>query len=368
MPFDFDLLQSVAPFGGHLGKIVLRVKHTGAYTRSGKLDLSDYVPSGVQLNQILMPHPMVFKRTGALLAIQPEFRRVGPVTACSVSGGEAKVTVNPHYLLTKDRVRVRKVLGSTEINGEWEIQRDSASVFAVPSVTSVTAFSTSADSIVEVERPLGTLTISAINLTTEVVTTSAAHGLAVGDLVTCTAIAGCTPSFDPIGKLLEVATVPSSTTVTFKNLTFSGSAFSGTTQLYPVRTIKKFGMLAIRDKRVMGVSAATIASPSVLTMQETHNLQVGDSILASSFLDSTVGTNLNGKRRVRTTPAGTTLTMEDESGAAVNCASGTHTANSGLLTVNYELASTQEFYDEGVWEFVIHGAKRLNHYPSLTRW
>jgi hypothetical protein len=369
MPFDIDLVSAVAPFGGHNGRMVLKVKHTGAYTRGGVLDLSSMLPNGVVLEQVAIPSAMRFVRTGAQLAIQPAYHRVGPVTACTASGGKANLTINPHYLLTGERVRVRSVLGSTEVVGEWgPIGRTSASVFTLPGISAVTAFSTSADSIVEVERPLERRTILAIDLSTEVLTTSSAHGLSVGDLVTMTAIGGATPSFDPTGRVLEVATVPSTTTLTIRGLTFSGSAFSGTTYIIPIRSTRRFGQLAIRVPRTLAIASATIASPSVITTQETHNFQVGDRVTVTGVLDATVGGNLNGHRRVRTVPSGTTLTLETEAGAVVNSATGTNTANTGLISTMNEVASAAEFYDEGVWEFTLLGRRDKLIFTSPTKW
>jgi hypothetical protein len=357
MGFTLTKVAAAPAFGGHLGKLILEVSHSGSYTRNLDFDLSSVLPRGVSLDDVVIPTPVEFPRSGVLLSNEPTVYRWGPITGCVITSGRAVVTLNPHYLLTGNRVRIRGVLGSTEINGEWTVERLSASTFAIPAVTSITAFSTSAASVIEVMHPVNPVQISGCT-TAGVFTATAAHGLSVGQNVCLTAISGLTTPSNAgyLGQPLEVLSVPSSTTFKIKGLTFGGGAYSGTTFAYPVRDLKHFGRLVLRVRKTLAVTSITTATPPVITTPEVNGLLISDIVHVTGALDATTGTAVNGLRRVRTIPSTTTLTLETLEGLTLANA-GTHTANTGLISGPVELSTGEFFFGRVNWEILIQRSK-----------
>lgn len=78
------------------------------------------------------------------------------------------------------------------------------------------------------------------------------------------------------------------------------------------------------------VTAATNASPSVLTTNKVHNLFPGDIVKIAGAVGNTA---INGTLRVATTPSTTTLTLASLDGSATINGNGVYTASSGSMTV-----------------------------------
>jgi hypothetical protein len=352
MPFTFTVKNNAPSYGGQMGKLSLEAAHSGAYAIDSRLALTGVNSifnigtgsKGLALPGIQMPTVKFRTSDNNDLVLQSVHERFGPITACTASAAGALVTVGSGSvnLITGEMVTIRQVVGSTELNGTGRsVVRVSDTQFLIPSITSVTTFSTSADSIVEVRRPFATLSVNAIT-TAGVFTTSAAHGLNPGDEVYFGTIAGLTGGTVGVSYVKQViATAPTTTTFTLSSKpTWTGGAFSGTTPLMIIRSLAQFGRVRVLQNKSLMITTFTIASPSVVTTRVTHGLRVGDPVFIDGALDTTAGPLLGGSRRVRTVPSSTTVTFEDLAGAPVNVASGTATGNTGFITGPVEVANS----------------------------
>jgi len=334
MPSNAILSPSSAYMGhgNHEGGFRVNVRFTGQlaagrFLLGGNPSLPAAFTPGLSMRNMLEPVAGLCN-DGNTVAVADSILRYGPVTACTVTSGVCTVTIaTGHDLLPGEFVAIRRVLGAVEANGTY-IQ-----VASVPSDTtftfplaSVTAFSTSADSIVEVRRPFPDMVISAMNVTTATFTTSAAHELAVGDQVFITRITGITGQVFQ-RQVQTVATVPSSTTFTLAGLSsVGGSATVTNAKCILVNSARAFYQISLFRPRSLPIVSVSNAALALFTTQDAHGLQVGQ-VVESAMIGTTVSTS--GLKRVRTTPLATTFTLEELDGTLVTGVGTTITGNVG---------------------------------------
>lgn len=272
---------------------------------------------------------------GLQFAVPNVIARFGPVTGATISGTTVSVTVaTGHNIQTGEDVTIRQVVGSTEINGVFagsRIKRVSDTVFTISSVASITVFSASADSIVEVVRPFAAIALTDFVPATKLFTTAAAHGLAAGDKIFASQITGLTftgPTW--LNRQITVATVPSTTTFTIiENSAVTGTSSGGV--IIPVRTVNNWGLIKVIQPRAIGIASITAANPAVYTTAQSHGLNIGDRVFVSGVAGTSV-TALNVGAVVRTIPLATTFTLESEAGVPVTGVGATITANTGFIS------------------------------------
>jgi hypothetical protein len=352
-------------WANHLGKLSIKIVQTGAYSIDTRLniprlfDINNF-SSGLSLAQTFVPAARMAMSGGMDLSLSRVMERFGPITACTASAAGALVTVGSgHNLISGEMVNIRQTLGSTELNGvERVISRVSDTQFLIAAITSVTGFATSADSIIEVRRPLPTLTVNAVT-TAGVFTTTAAHGLASGDEVFVGTIAGLTGPTVSVSYVKQIVnTVPTTTTFTLKSLpTWTGGAFTGTTPVMIIRSLAQFGRFRLLSPKTVALASFTVASPSVFTSRIVHGLRVGDVVYVDGTLDATASTNVNGYKVVRTVPSTTTFTLESTAGAPVNVTAGTPTANIGTVSGLIEVPDTTVIESGGHVELELYPVK-----------
>lgn len=285
---------------------------------------------------------------GLTFAVPNVIARFGPVTGATISGTTVTVTIaTGHNIQNGEGVTIRQVLGSTEINGVFagsRIRRLTDTTFTISGVASITAFSASANSIVEVSRPFAAITLTDFVPATKLFTTAAAHGLAPGDKIFASQITGLTftgPTW--LNRQITVATVPSTTTFTIiENAAVTGTSSGGV--IIPVRTVNNWGNVRVLQSRVIGLSTAVSnANPAVYTSGAAHGLAIGDRVVVTG-VQGTAVTALNTTAVVRTVPLSTTFTLEDEAGLPISGVGSTATANTGyvLVTNPTQLSSLNE--------------------------
>lgn len=318
--------------GNHEGGFRVTARFTGQLTAGrlligGNPQLPAAFTPGIRMNNMLQPAPALCNDNN-FLEIYDTVVRYGPVTACTVASGICTVTIaTGHDLLPGEFVAIRRVLGAVEANGTYiqvlTTPTDTTFTFALAAVT---AFSTSADSIVEVRRPFPDMVINAMATSTATFTTSAAHELAVGDQVFITRITGITGQV--FQRLIQtVATVPSATTFTIAGLSSVGGAATVTNaKCILVRSARTFGQISLFRPRSLPIVSVSIAALALFTTQDAHGLQVGQ-IVESAMIGTTVSTS--GVKRVRTTPLATTFTLEELDGTLVTGVGTTVTGNVG---------------------------------------
>jgi hypothetical protein len=273
---------------------------------------------------------------GLRFAVPNVIVRFGPVTAATHSGTTVTVTVGSgHNIQTGESVTIRQVVDAVEINGIFagsRIARVSDTVFTITGVASMTAFATSANSIVEVVRPFASVGLTSYVPATKLFTTSAAHNLAPGDKIFVSQVTGLTFAGGTfLNKPVTVATTPSTTTFTiYENVASTGTSSGG--NVTAVRTVNNYGMIKVLQPRAIGIASITAADPAVYTTGVAHGLSVGDRVLVSGVAGTSV-TALNVPAVVRTVPLTTTFTLESEAGVPVSGSGATITPNTGYVSV-----------------------------------
>lgn len=260
--------------------------------------------------------------------------RFGPVTGATLSGTTLTLTIGSgHNIQTGEALTIRNVLGSTEINGSYagsRVKRTSDTVVTITGIAAITAFSTSAASIVEVIRPFASISMTSFVPATKLFTTAAVHGLNPGDKVFISQITGLTftgPTWQ--NRPVTVATTPLTTTFTInENIGVSGTSSGG--NVTAIRTVNNYGLIKVIQSRVVGIASITAADPAVYTTSEAHGFAVGDRVAITGVQGTTVGA-LNVPGVVRTVPTSTTLTVESEAGVPVTGAAATITAATGYI-------------------------------------
>jgi hypothetical protein len=297
---------------------------------------SKFLPQGPPVFRDALVNLVGGNVRGLSFAVPNVIARFGPVTGATISGTTVTVTIaSGHNIQTGESVTLRQVVGSTEINGSFagsRITRLSDTTFSISGVASITAFSASADSIVEVVRPFASVAISGFVNATGVFTTSAAHNLAPGDKIFISQITGLTfAGTSWLNRQVTVATTPLSTTFTiYENVSLSGVASGG--NVTAVRTINNWGLIRVIQPRIIGIASITAANPAVVTTSAAHGLTVGDRVNVTGVAGTTVGA-LNVQGIVRTTPLTTTFTYESEAGVPVTGVGATITPNTGYVSV-----------------------------------
>lgn len=346
MAFTHSLRSFSPAFAGINGKALIKTQATGTYGAAA-LRIADILavvnnnrgPANLILSDIRFvteqPGP-----GGLFLDAPNEIVRFGPVTAATLSGTTATITIGSgHNIQTGERITIRQVEGAVELNGIWGptlstspnapvIRRVSDTQFTISGVASITAFTTSANSIVEVERPFPAVALTSYTVATKLFTTAAAHGLRAGDMVVVSQVTGMTGAIW-LNRVSTVATVPSSTTFTIRDAGAATGTSSGGVVIR-VRTLNNFGLLRAFQPRVLTPTGITAADPAVFTFATNHRFRIGDRVVISSVQGTSV-TALMGAFRVRTTPLATTATFETEAGVPVSGSGATITANTGLV-------------------------------------
>lgn len=341
MPFTHRLAGYVPGVGLNLGSLAVRSRHTGTYAaESLRLANIANVPFGVSAGLGLtgdvteIGNIVTKDIRGQFVDCVDFINRFGPITAATRSGSIVTVTIaTGHNFQTGEDLTIRQVLGATELNDFFDgsrVTRVSDTVFTISEFTALTAFSTSADSIVESRRPFPTINLSGYATSTGVFTTAAAHGLLRGDKIFISQVTGLTftsPTW--LNRMVTVATVPSTTTFTiFEAATSSGTASGG--NISAVRTVNNFGPLTIRQPRTLALASVSNAALAVYTTGVSHGLAVGDRVVVNGVQGTSV-TALNTVGVVRTVPSATTFTLESGVGALISGAGSTATANTGTL-------------------------------------
>lgn len=363
MAFSHSLRSYSPAFAGITGKALIRTQQSGTYA-AAPLRIATILktvnntrgPANLELNDIRLVTDRL--RNGGLFLDAPNERvRFGPITAATISGTTVTVTIaSGHSIQTGERITIRQVLGATELNAIWGptltsnpnspvIRRISDTQFSISGVPSITAFSASANSIVEVERPFAAISLTSYTVATKLFTTGAAHNLQPGDRVVVSQVGGMTGAIW-LNRVNVVATVPSGTTFTIQDPGAATGTSSGGVVI-PVRTLNNFGMLRVLQPRVIQPTGITNADPAVFTFAVAHGLRVGERVTISNVQGTSVSA-LIGSFRVRTTPLSTTATFETEAGLPVSGSGATITANTGLVTVNraeFEAATLVETLD-----------------------
>jgi hypothetical protein len=341
--FTHSVLSHVPPAGGSLGKTIVRSRTTGTFT-ADPIRLADILRDAkiaksfngdLQAIETVTGVPSV---GGAWLDFNPVVARFGPVTAATLSGTTATVTIaSGHNIQTGEEIVIRQVQGSTNLNARFgnnssgvpRVTRISDTQFSITGVANLGgAFSASANSIVQVRRPFASQSLSSYTNATQLFTTSAAHGLKVGDKLVISQITGLTGvAFQ--NKVVSVREVPSSTTFKVDADTTSTGVASGGV-IIKVRTLNNFCLASVKDSKAIGLASVSNANPAVYTTGINHNLVIGDRVVVQGVAGTSV-TALNVPAIVRTTPTATTLTLEAEDGAPISGSGSTATANTGFI-------------------------------------
>jgi hypothetical protein len=277
------------------------------------------------------------------------------------ANAQITTTVVTHGLLPGEQVRVRGVLGATQLNTtttDWTV----ASVTGVDTfvlqttLAALSAFTTSADSRVETLRPLADLTVSSVAMGSGatarqvVFTTSAAHGLRADDTVYVTGTCTSTPAWSSSYVPVSVVAVPSTTTLTL-NLpqSFTAAASAATMTLVVQRSMRLAGNLTVEAPVSIGLASVGTTTEALFTTNQSHNFKVGDQV--QTIVLGTSVTALNGLFRVRTVPLATTFTLETQAGIPVSGTGSTPTANSGHVSGMMERITGVAYDGEGTLEF-----------------
>ncbi len=372
MPWNHTLTGYVPGIGNQLGSISVRSRQIGTLSNDS-LRLANLVnagggfarqPKGITPILDMLGDVQPKETRGELrLDVPPVIVRFGPVTGATISGTTVTVTIGTgHNIQTGEDINIRQVVGSTELNTWFDgsrITRLTGTTFSISGVASITAFSTSANSIVEVRRPFASIAISGFVNATGVFTTSSNHGLAVGDKIYISQLTGLTfTGPDWLNKEITVRTVPSATTFTIvENAPLSGSASGGV--VIPVRTINNFGQLRVIQPRTVALAAVSNANPAVYTTNVDHGFQVGDRVFVSGIAGTAVTALNAGSAIVRTTPLATTFTLEDNVGAPISGAGSTATANTGSIFAGGSPTAMTSFDDWFSFEVPVFGSPVL---------
>lgn len=343
MPWSHSVTGYAPGVGPRGGNLAVQSSATGSLTIQS-LRLADILNSNAKQMQFGVP---AFRDAlitvngssakGLTFAVPNVIARFGPVTGTAIAGTTVTVTIaTGHNIQNGEPVTIRQVAGSTEINGVIagsRIRRLTDTTFTISGVASMTAFSTSANSIVEVSRPFPSIALTSFVPATKLFTTAAAHGLAAGDRIFVSQVTGLTfagPTW--LNRQLTIATVPSTTTFTiYENAVVTGSSSGGV--VIPVRTVNNWGNIQVLQPRIIGLTTAvTAANPAVYTTGQNHGLAIGDRVVVTGVLGTAV-TALNTTAVVRTTPLATTFTLEDEAGAPISGVGSTATINTGYVMV-----------------------------------
>ncbi len=201
------------------------------------------------------------------------------------------------------------------VSGAAGIADGDYTVLTVPTTTAFTVAGLSADS--------GTrFSISSSDATANTITTSAAHGLSIGDYVLVADHNGLAAGAT-FNALYYVKTVPSTTTVTL-------SSKQGGTALDITTNGGAFGTVSVvaSQYRVASVDATT----ETYTTSAAHGLVVGDRVVIGGVAAVT-STNANGAFYVKSVGSTTTFTVSSTSGGATFdlTVSGAWTANTGAV-------------------------------------
>jgi hypothetical protein len=211
----------------------------------------------------------------------------------------------------------------------------STSTFDLNGVTFANAFTTSAASIVEVERPDTTRTITGWNTTTQRITTSANHGYAVGDTVIISGVTGMTFSADVLGVPVRVMTIPTAATFTIEPV--AAGTYGGTTpSVCRVRGFNSLALLRPVVPAIYSISGAA-GSPVVVVTTEANGLAAGQLV---SITGVTTSTGVNGTKRVVSLTSTTQFVIEELDGTAVTL--GGSYGGGGYVTA---LADTPASYE-----------------------
>lgn len=341
MPWS-HLLTGYAPgIGTMRGAISIRSRQVGTLTNDS-LRLANLVNLPLSRQGIGVPTdvnkigtPISRDDRGLFLDVPNVIVRFGPITGATISGTNVTVTIaTGHNLQTGEDVIIRQVVGSVELNNFFDgsrITRLTDTTFRISGVASITAFSASANSIVEVSRPFASINISSFVNATGVFTTAAAHSLAPGDKIFISQVTGLTftgPTW--LNTPVTVRSTPTATTFTiFENAALTGAASGG--NITAIRTINNFGQLSVRSPRTIALASISNANPAVFTSSVNHGLQIGDRVFVSG-VQGTAVTALNASTAiVRTVPAANAFILEDAAGAPISGAGSTATANTGIV-------------------------------------
>jgi hypothetical protein len=374
MPFSHRLAGYVPGFGLQLGVVAIRSRHTGSYAAE-HLRLANIVnvpfgsTSGLGLVSEISKfgQPQARDSRGQFMDVPNVITRFGPVTGTAIASGVVTVTIaSGHNIQTGEDITIRQVVGSTEINGFFDgsrVRRLTDTTFSISGVASITAFSASADSIVEVQRPFPSVAISGFVNATGVFTTATAHGLLRGDKIFISQVTGLTftgPTW--LNRMVTVATAPTATTFTiFENAPLTGAASGG--NVTAVRTVNNFGLVSIRQPRTIALASVSNANPALFTTGVSHGLQIGDRVVVNG-VQGTAVTALNTVGVIRTTPAANTFTLESGVGAPVSGAGSTATANTGFLYAGNSQTIYTALDEEFSLEIPMYGSP---YQPTIRR-
>jgi hypothetical protein len=161
--------------------------------------------------------------------------------------------------------------------------------------------------------PSGTVT-GATNANPTVITTAAAHLLAVGDKVTISGVGGNTNA----NGTFTVATVPSATTFTLYQL--------GTTT--PIAGNAAF---SANGAFIRANTGDALNNSDVITTEAAHGLEVNDKVTIAGVLGDTA---VNGTFFVLTTPTAETFTISETQGGAAIAGAGAYTSGGTFTRAN----------------------------------
>jgi hypothetical protein len=343
MPWSHSVTGYAPGVGPRGGNLAVQSSATGTLTTES-LRLANIFNSNAKQMQFALPayrDALITVNGGSVkglqFAVPNVITRFGPVTGTAISGTTVTVTIaTGHNIQNGEGVTIRQVLGSTEINGVYagsRVRRLTDTTFTISGIASITAFSTSANSIVEVTRPFASIALTDFVPATQLFTTAAAHGLAPGDKIFASQITGLTftgPTWQ--NRQITVASTPSTTTFRIvENSAVTGTSSGGV--IIPVRTVNNWGSIRVLQTRQIGLTTAvTAANPAVYTSGSVHGLAIGDRVSVTGVLGTAV-TALNTTAVVRTVPSTTTFTLEDEAGLPISGVGSTATINTGYVTV-----------------------------------
>ena len=202
------------------------------------------------------------------------------------------------------------------------------------------------------------------------ITTASAHGLNVGDSVVIAGVVGDGTGDDNLEGNINathvVKAVTSTTIFTVDQSTVGNDAYSSggtinaagnwkTAYNVGVTSTNNFIRNRLTQLEVRGqnpdvmegkriaISAISTANPGVVTTGTTaHGLKVGDTIKLSSVAGLTNVGSWNSTLFVKTVPSTTTFTVSATDGGTALAATGSHTANSGVV-------------DTGIYSFTLTG-------------
>jgi hypothetical protein len=189
--------------------------------------------------------------------------------------------------------------------------------------------------------PSGTVT-GATNANPTVITTAAAHLLAVGDKVTISGVGGNTNA----NGTFTVATVPSATTFTLYQLGTTtpiagNAAFSANGAFIRANTGDALNNSDVITSPFNSSWATTVptgtitetsdATPDVITTEAAHGLEVNDKVTIAGVLGDTA---VNGTFFVLTTPTAETFTISETQGGAAIAGAGAYTSGGTFTRAN----------------------------------